>query len=323
MLPEAREVEDNDADTPSSRRLAPERSVSLIGAASGWGAGVRETEDGPDALCELGLVEWLRKAGLAARWTKMVRAEGQRTLPMSGPNEIFQAVVHHAARLSSAVAGELMRGRFPVVIGGDHSVAMGTWSGVARALGGTPLGLVWFDAHLDAHTVETTPSMNPHGMPAAALLGHGDRRFLEVAGGVLRPEHLCFVGARSYEEGELALLRRLGVRIFFMEEVRRRGLAAVVEEASEIAAAAPGGFGVTLDLDGLDPADAPAVGLPTPDGLRAVELRSALSSLGCLPGFLAAEVVEYVPQLDKARRTAFLVGDLLLALCGPRCGCVR
>ena len=220
------------------------KTVSLIGAASGWGAGLRATEDGPPALRDLGLAQWLNDAGIAAGWDAMVEPERRwRGAPELARYQIYRMVTRHNAALADAVATAIAAERLPVVIGGDHASAIGTWGGVARALAATtggapvpapgegpaPIGLIWFDAHLDAHTVETSPSLNPHGMSAAVLLGHGEEQFLAIGGRVVRPENLCYIGARSYEGGEMALLRRLSVRIFKMEAVRRRGLDSVLE----------------------------------------------------------------------------------------------
>jgi arginase len=300
--------------------------ISLIGAASGWGAGCRETERAPDSLRAMGLDRWLRDAGICAEWAATVASErSSRDTPGPSTEEVFALVARHGRALSAVVLRELRRGHLPVVIGGDHSVAMGTWGGVSRALGRMPIGLIWIDAHLDAHTPATTPSMNPHGMPAAALLGHGSEAFLDYAGGAVCPEHLCYLGARSYESGELALLRRLGVRILFMEDVRRVGFCAALEEALAIASAAPGGFGVTVDLDAFDPAEVPGVGLRVPFGLRKDEVRAGLSRLnGRRSGLRALEIVEYVPSLDDPeRRTARLLGTVLQAALGAEEACPR
>jgi arginase len=292
-------------------------AIALIGAASGWGAGYRHTEDGPPALRRLGLAGWLARRGVPAKWHAEIATE-QRWHDGARPttDEIFALVARHNARLKEAVAETLRAGRFPVILGGDHGIAMGSWGGVARGLG-RPFGLVWLDAHLDAHTVETTPSMNPHGMPAAALLGHGDPRFLAICGGVLRPQNLCYVGVRSYEDGEMALLRRLGVRIIAMPEVHRRGIAACLDEAVAIATRGTDDFGVTIDLDGFDPEDAPGIGLKCPDGLRAGPTVAALRTLADHPAMRAIEIVEYIPEFDRDLRTAHLVRDLLLALTVP------
>lgn len=292
--------------------------VALIGAASGWGAGFRETQDGPAALREFGLAERLTARGIPASWRAMIESEKHwRDHPDLAAPEIFALVARHGAALADTVAATLAARAFPVVLGGDHAITIGTWGGVARALGGAKLGLIWFDAHLDAHTVATTPSMNPHGMGAAVLLGHGEREFLAIGGNVIRPENLCYIGVRSYEEGELALLRRLGVRIYFMEEVHRRGLERIAEEALAIAIAGTQGFGVTIDLDGFDPSEVPGVGLKVPDGLHGDEVAAALRRIARHPGLRTLEIVEYIPEFDRDERTARLVANLIAATLIP------
>jgi arginase len=293
-------------------------SVALIGAASGWGAGFRQTQDGPPALCDLGLADWLCQRGVAADWWAMIESEQHwRDHPELSGADTYGLVARHNAALADAVAAAMAAQRFPVVIGGDHGVAMGSWGGVARGLGHRPLGLIWLDAHLDGHTLATTPSMNAHGMSAAALLGHGYEPFLALCGGVLRPEHLCYIGVRSYEEGEMELLRRLGVRMILMDEVKERGIAAALKEALAIATRGTEGFGITIDLDGFDPADAPGIGLKEPDGLRAAPTLAALSHLSDHPALKALEIVEYIPEFDENLRTAHLVRDLILATLAP------
>jgi arginase len=292
-------------------------AIALIGAASGWGAGFRHTEDGPVALRDLGLADWLRANGVDAEWRAMVASE-RRWHGNAAPatEEIFALVAHHNEALAETVARAMRAGAFPLVLGGDHAGAMGTWGGVARGMGGKPFGLIWLDAHLDAHTIATTPSMNPHGMPAAALLGQGDARFLKICGGVLRPEHLCYIGVRSYEPEEMALLRRLGVRIMEMPEVKARGMESCLAEAREIATRGTAGFGITIDLDGFDPEDAPGIGLKCDDGLRAAPTIAALRGLADHPALKAIEIVEYIPEFDQDLRTAHLVRDLVVALKG-------
>ena len=293
------------------------REVSLIGAASGWGAGFRATEDGPPALRDLGLARWLSEAGIAAAWDAMVEpALRSRGAAEQTRCEIFRLVAAHNADLAAVVARAMAARRLPVVLGGDHAGAIGTWGGAARCLE-APVGLIWFDAHLDAHTPATSPSMNPHGMSAAVLLGHGAPAFKAIGGNAVRPENLCYIGARSYEDGEMALLRRLGVRIVEMEELRRRGIDAVLTEALAIATRGTKKFGLTIDLDGFEPEDAPGIGLKTENGFRRGEMLSALAGLGRRRDLAAIEIVEYIPELDVDGRTAHLVRDLLVALLAP------
>jgi arginase len=293
--------------------------LALIGAASGWGAGFRHTEAGPPALRRLGLAGWLGARGLAAEWQAMVPSEKSwRDHPELRGKATFELVARHGEALAEEVVRALAARRFPVILGGDHAIAMGTWGGLARALDHAPFGLVWLDAHLDAHTVETTPSMNAHGMGASALLGYGHARFRALGGGALRPEHLCYIGVRSYESGEMALLRRLGVRIMLMEEVARRGLDAALAEAVAIATNGTVGFGLSIDLDGFDPEDAPGIGLKEPDGLPARQTLAALAPLSRHTGLKALEIVEYIPEFDEELRTAHLVRDLILAVRAPQ-----
>lgn len=292
------------------------RDIALIGAASGWGAGARATEDGPPALRALGIDAALRARGVGAHWTAMVAPRsGYRDIADPGRAAIVDLVADHAARLADAVEAATVAGNLPVVLGGDHAVAIGTWGGLARQV--RPLGLIWYDAHLDAHTAATTPSTNPHGMAAATLLGHGEPAFLRVGGAAIRPENLCYIGARSFESEERALLASLGVRVIDAAEMHERGLEAATREAFAIATDGTDGFGVTIDLDGFDPEDAPGTGLHVPGGFRAKEMVATISVLGRAPGFKALEVVEYLPAADDAGgRTAALVRDLVMAVGG-------
>ena len=230
------------------------------------------------------------------------------------PIEVVQGV---AARLADRVGQHLAQGDFPLVIGGDHSCAIGTWSGVKRALGAPErLGLIWIDAHMDSHTFATTPSGQLHGMPLACLLGHGEAALTAIDGpeAKLRPQHVCLIGVRSFEAGEAALLHRLGVRVFDMDEIRRRGLAEVFDAALAIVRQGTAGFGVSVDLDALDPEEEPGVGTPVPGGLRRAELAAALSRLRGDPAFVAMEIVEYNPRRDRGHATADAAGALVGAI---------
>jgi arginase len=204
----------------------------------------------------------------------------------------------------------------PIVVGGDHTSAIGTWKGVAQALRDRGLmGLLWIDAHMDAHTPETTESGMLHGMPVACLLGYGYPELTAIAHGAkLDPRCVCLYGVRSFERGEAELLNRLGVRVFFMDEIARRGIPETLCEALAIVTCASAGFGITLDLDAIDPEDAPGVGSPAPNGMRGADLVSALARFCCHPGLAGLEVVEYNPHRDREAATAGLVGDALVAI---------
>jgi arginase len=219
-------------------------------------------------------------------------------------------------RLALSVEKTLDSGYFPLVVGGDHSCAIGTWSGVHRWMGNRgELGLIWIDAHMDSHTFATTPSGALHGMPLACLLGYGDKQLTGIGTGLpkLHPEHVCLLGARSFEAGEAKLLKQLGVRVITMEEIRTRGIEATLAEALDIARNGTAGYGVSLDLDVLDPAEEPGVGSPEPNGLSCLELERAMHQLRHDSTLLAMEIVEYNPHHDRNFITANAAGILFRA----------
>jgi arginase len=203
---------------------------------------------------------------------------------------------------------------------------VGTWSGVAAAHRDRgPLGLLWIDAHLDSHTPQTSHTGLIYGMPLAALLGHGERPFTEclVPGAKVLAQHVCVLGARSYEPEERALLDRIGVRVIGMEEIGRRGVAAALDEALAIVGGAASGYGITLDLDVLDPRDAPGVGTPAPGGLRAAELIPALAAAAGDPRLRALEIAEYNPRRDRNGITAAHALGIAEAVTGAGGAAVR
>lgn len=292
------------------------KNIAFIGSASGWGAQVRGTEKGPDVLQESGITSYLTQLCLwkntiypAKRVHEIDLLPGKPTLPY------IQDV---CLRLSQAVENSLQEQFFPTVIGGDHSSAIGTWTGVTTALKAKQeFGLIWIDAHMDAHTMETTPSRAYHGMPLAALLGYGEDTLVNLGGEkgpVLNPAHVCLIGIRSYEEGEAALLKRLGVRIYYIQDVEEKGFATILQEALNYVKNGTKAFGLSLDMDAFDPSDAPGVGTPEPNGLRAVDVLPTLSLVRNDPLFKALEIVEYNPERDRADKTLFLLRDVLATL---------
>jgi arginase len=285
------------------------RSIVVIGAASGAGAPDPATAEGPDALRHYRAFHDTPLQHVA--WDAILR------VPRAQQDTPLRAVAALSARLAAEVEAVLQAGHFPLVVGGDHSCAIGTWSGVHRRLASKgPLGLIWIDAHMDSHTFATTPSGQIHGMPLAVLLGHGAAALTAIDGAEakLRPEHVCLIGVRSYEAGEAALLHRLGVRVFAMTEIHQRGLAAVFDEALAIVRRGTAGFGVSIDLDALDPEEEPGVGTPVPGGLRRAELAAALGHLRDDPAFVAMEIVEYNPRRDRGHATADAAGALVDAV---------
>jgi len=285
--------------------------IAVIGVASGYGAGDPACQDGSEVVRALRFLSDLEAVDDGLYWDEPVRA----AQPLAAdPIEVVQGV---AARLADSVGRHLAQGDFPLVIGGDHSCAIGTWSGVKRALGAPArLGLIWIDAHMDSHTVATSQTHHIHGMPLASLLGHGDARLTGVAGDgpKLLPEDVCLIGVRSFESDEAALLRQLGVRVYFMHEVRRRGLSEVFAEALRHVRAHTQGYGISIDLDALDPAEGPGVGTPVPGGLLRADMTDALALAHGDEKLLAVEIVEYNPYLDEHFVTARAIHDLCQSL---------
>jgi arginase len=285
-----------------------DRQVELIGAAWGLGGPEPGCAEAPSVLAPL-LVEALQRCGRTL-------AAGPILSPAPTERRKQLAVSRLCGLLAAAVANALSHGRLPCVLGGDHSCAGGTWTGVARGVGGA-LGLVWIDAHMDAHTPRTSHTGRLHGMPLAWLLGQDDDPLYGLATGVVEPQHVSLVGVRSFEPEERERLERLGVRIFYMDEVKDRGVDAVLAEALAIARRDTAAFGISVDLDAVSPDEAPGVGTPVPDGISAAELTRAVEAIGGHSDLAAVELVEYSPRLDPTGRSARVAIEILrAALCG-------
>ena len=288
--------------------------LHLIGAEVGEGASDGGCKWGAAALREQGMAQALANTGRNVTWGDNVTAQALQA------NTRLEAIEVFSQQLANSVEKALRQGHQPLVVGGDHSCAVGTWSAVAQSLRAAgSLGLIWIDAHLDAHTPDTSDSQAPHGMPLAALLGHGSQGLTHLYGwgGKLLARNVVVIGARSYEAPDKALLERLGVRIMFMEEVLERGFAACFEEARAIVKANTAGWGITLDLDGLDPQDAPGTGTPVETGIRLADALPVLAGCSHDPDFVAMELTEYNPLRDFGGRTAQAAMQLVCSVLAP------
>ena len=286
----------------------------LIGAASGLGAQHRECAHGPVILKKEQIAEKIREKNVKVSDLNILYPEYTTLVP---PSESLPLIHAFNLKLAHEVETALCAGEFPVVLGGDHSIAVGTWNGAHQFFKQQeklPMGLIWIDAHMDSHTLKTTPSGAPHGMPLAGLLGHGDPSLAKLEGKdpVLLPENLCLIGPRSFEEGEARLLKKLNVRVYFEKEVQERGIDAVLKEAILYVSRHAKVFGVSLDLDVICPEEAPGVGSPEKGGIHAKELMNALSHLRKNPLFKLFELVEYNPQRNHHKQTAKLCLEILL-----------
>lgn len=295
----------------------PQRKIAVIGVANAYGAGDPACQDGPEILRRFEFLDDLAPADGTSQWDETLRPSHESA---AGP---LPALSDMTRRLATAVRGHLAAGNFPLVIGGDHSCAIGTWSGVHAHLEsrgpGARLGLIWIDAHMDSHAVYSGSSQNIHDMPLACLLGHGAPQLSGIADAAptLRPQDVCLIGVRSFEWREAALLLTLGVRIYYMQEVHERGMSTVLQEARRHVCRETAGYGISIDLDALDPLEESGVGTPVPDGLLRAELIQALAPLRGDTRLQALEVVEYNPDQDPNFTTAQAVHDLCCSLLEP------
>lgn len=292
-------------------QTANQKHTSLIGVASCWGAPDHRCALGPETLRSLRIEERLNRSDRRADWLTMIRPSPQT------PQKTLELIVDVCTRLAAVVQQQVQAKQSFAVLGGDHSCAIGTWSGAQAALAANDrLGLIWIDAHMDAHIPETSPSGAIHGMPLACLLGHGEKQLRMIGGPQpkLSPADVLLIGVRSFERGEATLLNMLGVKVYFMEEVQQRGLAAVMNEAVGRLDRHCTHIGLTLDLDAMDPEDAPGVGSPAADGLRADELLAALNTISANPKLIGVEITEFNPANDINDRTAELTYKLLNTL---------
>ena len=283
----------------------------LIGYASGLAGADIHCGDGPRVLQKSPFMSALKQSGIRCEWNAMVDASTVAKQPLD------QAIPILCEQLATHVSKLIRNQLTTCVIGGDHSCAIGTWSGVYDALSHKgEVGLIWMDAHMDSHTPDTSETGRIHGMPLACLLGAGYPSLTSILHSTpkLKPENICLIGVRSFEAGEAAFLRRLNVKIFFMDEVRERGLAAVWQDAVNHVNQHTIGYGISLDLDGIDPLDAPGVDVPVPFGIRANDLCEVLSTVATDSRLIMTEIVEFDPTRDKDHLTEKLIVSLLLTV---------
>jgi len=297
------------------------RTVGILGVPLAFGQGMLGVELGPSATRVAGLASAIAKLGYEVNDLGDLRVERPRSYPREGEhlkylNEVFAT----CTELATATEQIVDRGELPLTIGGDHSIAIGSLSGIAKAYQkrGESLGLIYLDAHADMNTDETTPSGNIHGMPLAVLLGFGAPELLNIGGhGPKFDVNLCaHVGARDLDPGERDLIKQLGIRFFTMREIDERGLNACMDEAIAIASKGSGGFAVTFDVDVLDPGDAPGSGTLVRGGITYREAHLAMEKIAESGKMRSLEIVEINTALDVNNRTAELGVELILSALG-------
>lgn len=288
------------------------KPLYLIGAGLGVGGYNQSSNDAPSAFKHSAAIKTLKNI----EWLEIVdeRQWLQTSTKILSPLERLDIVVKVNTRTAELVADQVKNQHRFCAIGGDHSCAIGTWSGAASSLNGD-LGLIWIDAHMDAHTFETTPTQNIHGMPVVTLLGHGHEKLTHILSNKpkLKPENICLIGIRSFESGEEKLLRDLGVTIFTNKDIIKQGLETALQFAVEKVTKNTVGFGFSIDLDGFDPTYAPGTGTPVDEGLDARDFCRIVSRWQNHPKFIGFEIAEYNPHLEKDRITENTMVDIISA----------
>src|SRR4051795_9051537 len=290
--------------------------AAIIGAPLDLGAGRRGVDMGPSAIRYAGLEERLRALGVdCVDRGDVPGAVAEATAEHDVRARFLPAIRETCERIAGLVGTALDERRVPIVLGGDHSIALGTLAGMAARRG--PGAVLWFDAHGDLNTPETTPSGNVHGMPLAAALGRAGPGFESDAWTLpaLVPERVAVIGARELDRGERALIGELGLPVYTMSEVDRRGIEEVVTDALRRARGAAF-VSVSLDMDGLDPDVAPGVGTAVRGGLTYREAHLAMELVAESGLLCCLEIVEVNPILDRENTTAALAVELAASAFG-------
>jgi len=292
------------------------KSYDIIGAELGWGAKNHLTQEGSSALKAFGIEKKLKQINPQLTWRKTLSAQKPYQSGMTfNYAERLQQVYEFTNHLADEVQESIKNKHCPLIIGGDHSMAVGTWSGAVTALDAhQSFGLIWVDAHMDSHTPQTTPSNAIHGMPLAALMGYGESALVHLKGKSpkIDPRHVVLIGVRSFEEGEAALLKRLNVTVYYMDDVKRMGIQNVFEKALLQVTQDTKAFGVSVDLDAFDPSVAPGTGSLEPDGLFPEGVLKAIHTLSQHPLFCALEIAELNPTVDIESKTLTLSQNILV-----------
>jgi arginase len=294
-------------------------NIDIIGVPIDLGAGRRGVDMGPSAIRYAHLQQELEKLG------HEVCDKGNVEVPiaeMCNVNEpklrYIDCIIPMARRTAGAVATSIQSGRFPVVLGGDHSISIGSIRGAARQ---RKIGVLWVDAHADFNTPETTPSGNIHGMPLAALCGYGDPRLLQLwdeTVPVVDPRRVAVIGVRDLDAGEKPLLREAGVLVMGMEQIDRMGMFNAVSKAIAQISQDVDGIYLSFDMDSLEPRHAPGVGTPVTGGLTYREAHLACEMVCETGKLLGLDMVESNPILDSGNQTARLSVELVASAVGRR-----
>jgi arginase len=294
-------------------------NIRIIGVPMDLGADRRGVDFGASAIRYAGLSDQLRRLGHSVHDIGNIVVPQPESQPIGNPHlKYLDPIVQVAEDLAQQVADALRSNEFPLILGGDHSIALGSISGVASVH--RPLGVIWIDAHADFNTEATTPSGNIHGMILAALAGLGNERLTHVGGWTpkLDPDNIIVIGARDLDPGEQELLRSHHVHVFTMSSIDQYGMSEVLRQAIALAGRQGQSIHLSLDMDSMDPREAPGVGTPVRGGLSYREAHLAMEMLADSQRLVSMDVVEVNSILDQENATARLAVELILSALGKK-----
>ena len=293
--------------------------IRVIGVPMDLGADRRGVDIGASAIRYAGLNDQLRRLDHQVHDVGNIVVPQPESRPIGNPHvKYLEPIVKVAEELADVVTATLQAGEFPLILGGDHSISLGSITGVTRVH--KDVGVLWIDAHADFNTEESTPSGNIHGMILAALAGLGNSRLTGVGGWApkLDTRRIVIVGARDLDSGERELLRSHHIHVFTMSDIDQRGISEVMRQALAITGEANDGLHVSLDMDALDPTHAPGVGTPVRGGLSYREAQLAMELIADANRLVAMDVVEVNPILDQENATGLLAVELVLSALGKK-----
>ncbi|WP_203340733.1 arginase [Planococcus beijingensis] len=294
-------------------------NIAIIGVPMDHGQNRRGVDMGPSAIRYAGVVERIEELGHRVTDEGDIQiGQADGSVDTSTNLRNLTVITEATEALGDKVFEVAEAGNFPLVLGGDHSIAIGTLSGISERH--ENLGVIWYDAHADMNTSDTSPSGNIHGMPLAASFGHGHEKLTNIRGysPKVKPENIVIIGARSVDPGERQLIKEHGIRVYSMHEIDKMGMNAVIEDSIRYLKEErkTDAVHLSLDLDGIDPMYTPGVGTPVPGGISYRESHLAMEMLFDADIITSAEFVEVNPILDEKNRTA----DVAVALIGSLFG---
>lgn len=296
------------------------KNMSIIGVPMDLGQSRRGVDMGPSAMRYAGAIEKLQELNIDTHdlGDIPINRPDQNKINNEGNLKNLEQVTEANVILAEMVDQEIEKGYFPLILGGDHSIAIGSLAGISKHY--RNLGVIWYDAHGDLNSSETSPSGNIHGMPLAASLGIGHEKLTNLYGNTakIKPENIVIVGARSLDPGEKELINEKGIKVFTMHEIDRMGMSKVMEETINYLKDRTDGIHLSLDLDGLDPSEAPGVGTPVIGGITYRESHLAMEMLAEADIITSAEFVEVNPILDDKNKTATVAVALMGSLFGEK-----